>query len=179
MLKWLRKLLLLCLCMFSTGCATPPAYWKVHGESFATFPLPARRIYLLASMDSAFGVNVARPLSAKLRGALEENGAVVQSEMQTLNPVALEPDLNISGVRRFAPNAILLVRIRNASNYPGTYQQWDVAFDLLDDTFKGLWRGRTRILRTNAIEQSSEALAHEVVDDLREKHVLTLTGVAP
>jgi hypothetical protein len=177
--KCLPTALILSLCMLSAGCAVTPVYSTIHGDSFATAPLTVRRVYLIATTDSASGVNVARPLITSLQGVLQESGAIVGSGVQILHPLTLGPDLDLSAARRFAPDAVLLVRVRNASGVQARYPQWDVTLDLLDGASKGLWRGRTTILKTTEFQESPAALARAVVSTLREKNVLVFTGVVP
>jgi hypothetical protein len=177
--KWLPTALILSLCMLSAGCAVTPVYSTIHSDSFATSPLTVRRVYLIATTDSASGVDVARPLITSLQGVLQESGAIVRSEVQTLHPLALGPDLDRSAARRFAPDAVFLVRIRNAAGVQARYPQWDVTLDVLDGTSKGLWRGRTTILKTSEFKQGPAALARAVISTLREKNVLAFTGVVP
>lgn len=176
---WFPAALILSVCLSSAGCAVTPVYSTIHGDSFAASPLKVGRIYLIATTDSAAALQVARPLITSLQDMLREGGATVRSEVQTLHPLALGPDLNRSRADRFAPDAVLLVRVSNASGVQGRHPQWDVALDLLDATSKGVWRGRTTILRTTEFEQSPAQLARAVLSTMRANNVLAITGVVP
>jgi hypothetical protein len=177
MAKTLGSLLIWLLSVFLTSCAPMPFHSKLSSESFATDTLSAKRVYILASIDSVGANVVATSIVRDLQSRLREKGALVETEIQTLNPVTLGPDIDMSRTRRYAPNAIVLVRIRSSQHFVGmaTYQQWAVAFDLLDSTLRGVWRASTKILRIDKIEENAAAIAQEALDDLQTNNVLKIT----
>lgn len=163
------------------GCAyNGPSYSPLKGDRFRPESLEAKRVYVLASMDSGDAQKIGQTLSTKLAAKLQEHGFTAQNESQVRNPLALDSGINFVRMRAFAPDAIILIRTGNSSSSQYS-SNWTITFDLLDKHAQGIWRGGLQWFQRGnldpaKLDQFADSLSPELVENFRINKVLKNEG---
>lgn len=156
------------------GCANRPVMAPIRGDSFSQQMAPIKSLYVVCYLPIEYRKAIAEPLLPALTSAFAERGVDVQGDIQNVHRLALDSGVDFRSATSRRPQAILIVKLGEASYNSSGFARWNMTFDLIDQSGKGIWRGTAEVMRLDRREELAQSIAKDLVRALGEAKAISL-----
>lgn len=156
------------------GCANRPVMAPIRGDLFSQQIAPIKSLYVVCYLPIEYREAIAEPLLPALISVFAEEGINVQGEIQNVRRLALDSGIDFRSATSRRPQAILIVKLGEASYSSAGFARWNTTFDLIDQSGKGIWRGTAEVMRLDRRAELAQSIAKDLVRALGEAKAISL-----